>query len=262
MKFDGLIISDGMEMNAIKDYYGIAEGSVMALKAGCDILLLCHNYEDQKLALESVMKAYKEGIITRSLLEDKVNRINKAKEKVLLGLEKYFTSDIYKVVEEEHNLMQDIVDNSYTLIKGTPPYINNNTLVISSSAKVGSIVEDEFDDRNLTNALKHNFPNNKVLKFEKNDLFKDEVYKVIDNYDHILIYSYDAYCDETQKEVINTILQLDKEVHVVSIKGPIDMNHFINLTNYSCLYEYTPNSIKTIVKQLKGEITLNGKLPN
>ena len=261
MRFDGLIISDGMEMNAIKDYYGIAEGSVMALKAGCDILLLCHNYEDQKLALESVMKAYKEGIITRSLLEDKVNRINKAKEKVLLGLEKYFTSDIYKVVEEEHNLMQDIVDNSYTLIKGTPPYINNNTLVISSSAKVGSIVEDEFDERNLTNALKHNFPNNKVLKFEKNDLFKEEVYKVIDNYDHILIYSYDAYCDETQKEVINTILQLDKEVHVVSIKGPIDMNHFINLTNYSCLYEYTPNSIKTIIKQLKTNMTLNGKLP-
>ena len=39
------------------------------------------------------------------------------------------------------------------------------------------------------------------------------------------------------------------------------MCYFNNLTNYSCLYEYTPNSIRTIVKQLKQEITLNGKLP-
>ena len=261
MGFDGLIISDGMEMNAIKDYYGIKEGSVMALIAGCDILLLCHNYEDQKLALEAVLKAYKEGIITRSLLEEKVNRINKAKEKVLLGLKKYFTQDIYKVVEEEHKMMEEIVDNSYTLIKGTHPYINEDTLVISSSAKVGSIVEDEFDDRNLTNALKHAFPNNKVLKFEKTHSFKDNVFEIMNNYEHILIYSYDAYCDEIQKEVINKILESNKEVHVVSIKGPTDMNYFNNLTNYSCLYEYTPNSIKTIIKQLKTNMSLNGKLP-
>mgnify|MGYP003320116685 CR=1 FL=1 len=36
---------------------------------------------------------------------------------------------------------------------------------------------------------------------------------------------------------------------------------FENIKNYSCLYEYTPNSIKTVIKQLKGEIGLNGKLP-
>jgi hypothetical protein len=65
----------------------------------------------------------------------------------------------YELVEEEHTLMQEIVDNSYTLIKGTAPYIDDKTLVISSNAKVGSIVEDEFDNTNLTNALKQNFKN-------------------------------------------------------------------------------------------------------
>ena len=48
---------------------------------------------------------------------------------------------------------------------------------------------------------------------------------------------------------------------MVSIKGPIDEQYFNDLTNYSCLYEYTPNSIRTIIKQLKKEIKLNGKLP-
>ena len=86
-------------------------------------------------------------------------------------------------------------------------------------------------------------------------VFKREKYK------SIIIYSYDAYNDDIQKTVINKLLETDKEVYVVSIKGPIDRVYFKNLKNYSCLYEYTPNSIKTIVKQLKKQFTLNGKLP-
>ena len=57
------------------------------------------------------------------------------------------------------------------------------------------------------------------------------------------------------------LLKLNKDVHIVSIKGPIDQNYFIGLKNYSCIYEYTPNGIRTIIKQLKNEINLNGKLP-
>ena len=47
--FLGLIISDGMEMKAITDFYGLGNGCVMALNAGCDILLLCHDYDEQNL---------------------------------------------------------------------------------------------------------------------------------------------------------------------------------------------------------------------
>ncbi len=237
--FNGLIISDGMEMNAIKDYYGLGEGCVMALNAGCDLLLLCHEYEQQKEAFNAVKEAVEKGIILRNTLE----------EKVLPYLEKYFIEDSYQVVNEEHQLMEEIVDNSYTLIKGKAPLITSKTLIISSNAKVGSIVEDEFDDRNLTNALKHNFVNNTVFKFESSLSFKETVLNSINNYDSIIFYSYDAYRDEIQIDLINSLLNTQKEVFIVSIKGPIDMKCFINLKNYSCLYEYTPNSIKTIIKQ-------------
>lgn len=262
MGFKGLIISDGMEMKAIMDNYGVGEGCVMALNAGCDILLLCHEYEEQLEAFLSVKKAVLEGRISVDLLKDKVRRINASKEKVKEGLSLYFNDMEYEVLKEEHALMQEIVDNSYTLIKGKAPYINDNTLIISSSAKIASIVEDEFDERNLTKALEHNFLNNTVIKFEKSKDFVSSVINKIDDYDNIVVYSYDAYKDEIQKELINTLLKTNKEIFVVSIKGPIDKSCFENLKNYACLYEYTPNSIKTIVKQLKGEITLNGKLPN
>lgn len=261
MGFKGLIISDGMEMKAITDFYGLGEGCVMALNAGCDILLLCHEYDEQKVAFETVKKAVDEGRLSIELLKEKVQRINLAKEKVKGWLEKYFTECEYTVVKEEHDLMEEIVDKSYTLIKGKTPYITDKTLIISSNAKIGSIVEDEFDDRNLTNALKHNFSNNTVIKFENTDNFVENIMEKIDEYDNIIVYSYDAYKDDLQKETINALLKTKKEVFVVSLKGPIDEVYFNNLTNYSCLYEYTPNSIKAIIKQLKGKIKLVGKLP-
>ena len=267
--YQGLIISDGMEMKAIADHYGIGEGCVQALNAGCDILLLCHEYEEQKNAFDTVKKAVQENRLSIDLLKEKVQRINLAKEKVLKGLKQYFNNEEYIINQEEHHIMQEIVDNSYTLIKGKTPYlidnlsINQNTLIISSNAKVASIVEDEFDERNLTNSLKHNFPNNKIIKFSNDINFINDTLNDINNndYTNIIIYSYDAYKDDIQKETINKILETNKETYVVSIKGPIDYPYFKNLNNYSCLYEYTPNSIRTIIKQLKKEIKLNGKLP-
>ena len=259
--FNGLIISDGMEMKAISDVYGIGKGSVMALNAGCDVLLLCHDYQEQKASFDAVLEAVKNGEIDINLLKEKVMRINQAKEKIINKLNQYFKDDEYIINQKEHELMESIVDNSYTLIKGDAPKLDLNTLIISCNAKVASIVEDEFDERNLTNALIHNFSDNVVLKFRSEESFVDEALNLANNYQNIIIYSYDAYRDDVQKTVINKLLETNKNVFVVSIKGPIDRIYFKNLVNYACLYEYTPNSIKTIVKQLKGHISLNGKLP-
>ena len=260
--FEGLIISDGMEMKAITDTYGLGEGCVMALQAGCDILLLCHEYDEQKEAFICVKQAVEEGRLKIKDLKQKVMRINNAKEKAKVGLTKLFNNCEYQIVEEEHQLMQKIVDESYTLVLGKEPQLSNKTLIISSNAKIGSIVEDEFDERNLTNALIHNFPNHHVIKFNHNEGFVLDVLSKINEYDNIIVYSYDAYIDQIQIDTINELLKTNKEVYVVSLKGPIDRSYFNNLINYSCLYEYTPNSIKTIIKQLKQEISLKGHLPN
>lgn len=259
--FKGLIISDGMEMKAISDHYGIGRGSVMALNAGCDILLLCHDYEEQKTSFDAVKEAVMNNELSIELLKEKVKRINIAKQKVLEGLQKYFIDEEYRVDEREHKLMEDIVDNSYTLISGTEPVLDEDTLIISCNANVSSIVEDEFDTRNLTENLKRSFPNSEIIEFNKNNEFINYALDVATKYNKVIVYSYDAYKDDIQKEVINKLLYSNKEVYVISIKGPIDRDYFKNLKNYACLYEYTPNSIKTIIKQLKGKISLNGNLP-
>jgi beta-N-acetylhexosaminidase len=45
LRFDGLCFSDDMEMKALDDWGDLAERSVLAFAAGCDVLLLCHTLE-------------------------------------------------------------------------------------------------------------------------------------------------------------------------------------------------------------------------
>lgn len=259
--FEGLIISDGMEMKAISDHYGIGKGSVMALNAGCDILLLCHEFSEQKEAFDAVKKAVLNKEIDIELLKEKVRRINKAKEKVSNYQKLYFKEEDYIIIEEEHKIMKQIVNQSYTLIKGTKPHINDETLVIASNVRVSSIAEDEFDNRNLISVLKQAFPNNEVINIKSIENIDDFIKNEITKYNNVLIYSYDACYDKKQQEIINKVLDCNIETHVISLKGPVDRQYFNNLKNYSCLYEYSPNSIKAVVLQLKGEIELEGKLP-
>jgi len=83
MGFDGLIITDDLEMGAIAEHFGVAEGAVDALDAGADILLIC---KDQEKVMESVARIRSKvllGEITFQRLKESNRRILRAKETFL-----------------------------------------------------------------------------------------------------------------------------------------------------------------------------------
>ena len=61
MGFKGLILSDSMDMKAVKDLYGIPEGTLRALRAGVDIVLICYTVADGSEAIKYIEKAYEDG---------------------------------------------------------------------------------------------------------------------------------------------------------------------------------------------------------
>jgi beta-N-acetylhexosaminidase len=48
--YDGIIVSDDLEMRAVKDRWGVADGAVRAIDAGCDLLLVCEHEDDLRAA--------------------------------------------------------------------------------------------------------------------------------------------------------------------------------------------------------------------
>lgn len=76
MGFDGMVITDGMEMKGLKDYADPALVEVMALEAGNDILLLPVN---PRMALINIRKAIDSGLISQELIDTKCRRVLKWK---------------------------------------------------------------------------------------------------------------------------------------------------------------------------------------
>ena len=58
MEFDGVILADDLGMGAIAKRYGVGEAAVEALRAGCDMVMLCH---DRRLAAQAIEKAAEAG---------------------------------------------------------------------------------------------------------------------------------------------------------------------------------------------------------
>lgn len=73
--FDGVVFTDDLTMGAISDTYGLGEAVVLAVEAGCDVLLVCHGQDNLQQARDALLDAVDSGRITPERLYESVYRI-------------------------------------------------------------------------------------------------------------------------------------------------------------------------------------------
>jgi beta-N-acetylhexosaminidase len=60
--YDGVIVSDDLEMKAVSERWGVAESAVRAIEAGCDVLLVCSDL--------GALREAREALVTRASHDD------------------------------------------------------------------------------------------------------------------------------------------------------------------------------------------------
>ncbi|GKS56618.1 glycoside hydrolase family 3 [Nitrospira sp.] len=96
--YDGLVLTDDLEMHAIIDHYGIEEAAVRAFLAGVDILLICKEHDREVAAMEAMLTAVKDGTISEARLEASLRRIARVKDRFVLPYEAARIPDAKSVV--------------------------------------------------------------------------------------------------------------------------------------------------------------------
>jgi beta-N-acetylhexosaminidase len=82
--FQGLVLSDDLQMKAISGRYGHSEATVGAISAGCDAVLMCApDAEAQMAALEAIIYAVEQRRLTERRVEDALSRHRRVKERFL-----------------------------------------------------------------------------------------------------------------------------------------------------------------------------------
>ena len=86
LKFEGVILSDDLEMKAISAKHDVPQAAVDAIRAGCDGVLVCSGDIDlQGRTLEALVRAVESGRIPATRHDDAFARLKRTKQRFLMG---------------------------------------------------------------------------------------------------------------------------------------------------------------------------------
>ncbi len=84
LQYDGVILSDDLDMKALANDYTVAQSAVLAIQAGCDGVLICSGSSDaQASALEALVHAVEDERLPMARVEDALRRQRRSKERFL-----------------------------------------------------------------------------------------------------------------------------------------------------------------------------------
>lgn len=85
--FEGLVISDDLEMKAISEHFTIERAVVDGINAGVDCFLVCHQPQVQRAAIEALVRAVEKGEVKRERLEEARGRMKGLMRRFVRGPE-------------------------------------------------------------------------------------------------------------------------------------------------------------------------------
>jgi beta-N-acetylhexosaminidase len=122
-KYDGLVITDDMEMGAVVQTLSVAEASLRAIEAGSDMILICEQEANFKAARDLICQAVTEGRIKVEVLDKANRRIDRVLD--LAGDYEHFDKEEFDAVCREFVELKRALhaaenDEEYAPTYGTP----------------------------------------------------------------------------------------------------------------------------------------------
>ena len=182
LKFEGLIITDAMDMKGVVDFNKDESADVNALLAGNDVLLMP---DDLDQSTRSIKKALEEGVISDKRLSYSVKKILLAKYKA--GLHKVSEISLENIskdlnTEEDKSLFDELTEKSITLIKND----NENLPIKKLSSKVAYLKMGDSDSDEFFKMLNHYSKVDKI-DYNNNSDGYNKLLKLLKPYDYVVV---------------------------------------------------------------------------
>lgn len=265
--FKGLVFTDCMEMDAIQKGWGTAEGAVLAVLAGCDVLCISHHIEAVQAACDAIYEAVQTGRIPRERIQQSYDRIVAAKTRMGLTEKQVVSADAAEKMvyqPEKVELHKSLSRASVTLISGDGNLVKNAKapLFLSPVTKASTGVEDAEH-----NGLSFAYLASKALGGSFMDIEREpdqaqraEILQAAKGHDVVVLAVQNARFRPGMRKLMEELGREDSKLAVVLVAGPWDVSYMAKADAVVCIYEYTPLSVASAVDALKtGEYF--GKLP-
>jgi beta-glucosidase-like glycosyl hydrolase len=138
MKFDGLVVSDAMDMGGITEHFDAGEAAIRAIEAGQDQVLMSPNVD---AAIAAVKAAVKSGRLSEARIDQSVRRILDAK--AFAGAPIGTADEIFSGIDtkEHRDLAASIARRALTLVRE-----QSGALPVKKNARVVIITVSDFPE--------------------------------------------------------------------------------------------------------------------
>lgn len=263
MGFEGLVISDCMEMSAIQKYYGTIEGIKKAISAGVDLVFVSHTMELAREASNTLSKMLEDGELSVSEMDASILKIQNYKRK-------------YVQVEESDAILfqaEDAIRDSKEMLKRslTPiqmpsleiPNIDSDTLFLGCIPfRATNILNKEEGGFHFAEYMAKYFHATGILTEpmpSKEEV--DELRSLMNKASSVVIATYNAHLYKEQLYLVQTAAEENKNIIVFAMRNPYDLKNLPPHAFGIAVYEYTRKSLEVLSKYLEHPFELTGILP-
>ncbi|WP_043583335.1 glycoside hydrolase family 3 protein [Geminisphaera colitermitum] len=271
--FEGIVETDAMRMNAIQEKYGTARASVMALQAGCDVLLLRGDANHFLDGYRAVYDAVKSGALAESALDVAVLRIHRLRQRIKLyenalvpeqGAGEAFAAGAAR------RCVQAIADRSVVVLRDEAKRLplrlaaGARLAVISPKPQKLDGADDPIQSEDmLVQAVRERFPDAVALLTEltPTDANLADARAVCEGADCVIVGSINAINFARQPELVAACLESGKPVIVVAMESPYDLGVYPQAQTCICTLGAGRDAMRSAVKIITGELQPSGRLP-
>lgn len=269
--FQGLIITDDLEMGAIVEQYSVPVAAVMALKAGADILLFRYNHDYQAQAIDAILAAVRSGEIPLERIEQSVERI--VQVKAIRGLVDRAAAppqDAAQLTGRPESLerVRQISSRAVTLVRdegGLVPLPQGGRLrvlnpVLGEIARAEPLVQGQVT---LAAELRRRgvaLEESAYTLWASDDEIRGHL-KAAGAAERIVLATYDLARYPRQRILVEQVLALGKPVVAVALRSPYDLMYYRDVPAYLVTYGYRPALVAAVADILAGRARPKGRLP-
>ncbi|MCW3791057.1 beta-N-acetylhexosaminidase [Paenibacillus sp. LS1] len=280
MGFEGIIITDCLEMHAISKPYGVAEAAIRAVEAGADLILVSHTLQDQIAAVEAIVQAVRTGRIPEYI-------INKALERIITwkaarcgyrytGLVLPKTNETAEAVNIEPVDSTDSIESTlFKIASSSITVVHNEGLLPLDPEKDVYVIWPEVVQRTevdepwshtdslgvALSQLRGRVRERKITTQPSYDE-ADRILKDVSKAEQVIMCTYTSsgHLPKGQRYLVEKLSE-NHSLIVVALRNPYDLLEISLPGSYVCTYENTPTVVRALSLVLTGELEPTGSLP-
>jgi len=258
LRFDGVVVTDCMEMKAVSNRYGAAESAVLSAIAGFDAILFSHTPSHQEAVYDELLRSAYSGRLPRTVVDAASQRMELLRSNYLKP-----RSDINIIRSPQHlAIARAAAQAGVTLLKkgNELPLIDEGLAVIEFSSILESGIVESGGLTGFARLFRERFPNADVLIWR--EVVADSVLALARRSRILVLATRNAHLNPNQLAVAKQLMACAPQTILVVLRNPYDASELSDANTIFCTCGDAAPSLKAIIAMLAGDAVPLGKLPD